>query len=256
MMLSAHGVSCQLAGRSVLHSVDLSLQSGQVVGLIGANGAGKTTLLRCLAGLQPEMQGQVQLDGVALTSERIPARQLAYVPQRPFSQWNIRVEEIVALGRLPHMATWQTPRAADAEAIAAAMEETGVSALSERAIHSLSGGEQARVFLARALATRASWLLADEPVAGLDAEHQLALLALFRRKAAEGAGILLSLHDLSLAARFCDRLVLLEKGRVLAAGEPEDVLTEAHVEAALRVTFTAILHEGRKIPAILHPINR
>jgi len=215
-----------LNGRRVLSGIDMAVESGEVVGLVGANGSGKTTLMRALAGVLAPSSGTVTLDGRRLSDwgGAALARYRAYLPQRASVQWPISVRDVVALGRLPHRGPWRGRAPADDRAIDDALARAELGALADRRIDRLSGGEQARVLMARALSGEPRLLLADEPAAGLDPAHQLALMGLLRRLAADGVAVLVTLHDLTLAARFCDRLVSLAHGGVHAAGRPEDVL--------------------------------
>jgi len=232
--IAAEGVTA-LAGRHpAVRGVDLRLNAGEVLGLIGANGAGKTTLLRALLRLAPVTAGRICLDGRDIT--RAPphtvAREMAYLPQERAVHWPLRVDRLVALGRMPYarpglMAGGESP--ADRAAVDSALARTDTWHLRHRAADALSGGERARVLLARALAVEAPVLLADEPVAGLDPYHQLAVMELLRDAAAKGAAVALVGHDLSLAARFCDRLVLLHGGEVAATGPPSSVLSDANL---------------------------
>ncbi|MFO1190255.1 MAG: ABC transporter ATP-binding protein [Alphaproteobacteria bacterium] len=216
-----------LGSRSILSDVTMTVDGGEVVGLIGANGSGKTTLMRALAGVVAPATGSITLDGRPLAgwSRESLARHRAYLPQRAHVQWPISVRDLVALGRLPHRGPWERPSGADADAVAQALARTGLDALADRRIDRLSGGEQARALVARALSGRPKLLLADEPAAGLDPAYQLDLMRLFRTLAQEGVAVLVTLHDLTLAARFCDRVVLLAKGGVYAFGRPADVLS-------------------------------
>jgi iron complex transport system ATP-binding protein len=229
--IRATDVAVRLGGTAILHGIDADLAAGEVVGLIGANGAGKTTLLRALAGLLPLARGAITLDGRALAqlSRRQLAQTLAYLPQGGGSQWPVSVETLVMLGRLPHLGPWRGPGARDRRAVDAALAACDVARFRDRTLDTLSGGERARVLIARALASEPRVLLADEPVAGLDPGHQLDVMATLRRLAASGAGIVAVVHDLTLAARFCDRLVLLDAGRVAAAGQPRAVLSHENL---------------------------
>lgn len=230
-LLSAQSVCVELGGRRVLDAVAVSIGTGELVGLLGPNGAGKTTLLRALAGLQPVQAGQLRLLDRALGDyaphER--ARRLAYLPQGGQCHWPMPVAQVVALGRLPHRAPWARLPAADAQAVQRAMQDTGVADLADRAATELSGGERARVLLARALAVESQLLLVDEPTAGLDPAQQLGVMQVLRSRAQSGTGVVVVLHDLTLAARFCDRLLLLDQGRVVADAAPKQVLTPAHL---------------------------
>jgi len=231
--LEAQELSVALRSRPVLHAVSLIAPAGELTGLIGPNGAGKTTLLRAFAGLVRPAAGRATLDGTALESwERgALARALAYLPQERAVHWRLDARSVVALGRLPHRPFGTGESEADALAVAAALAAMDVSHLAARPVLEMSGGERARVLVARALAQEPATLLADEPTAGLDPSHQLALFRHFAALAAAGSTVLVALHDLSLAARFCHRLVMLHAGRVAAAGPPAEVLTEARLAA-------------------------
>lgn len=225
-LLALRGVHVARRGRPVLEAVGLEIGAGEVVGLLGPNGSGKTTLLRAALGLQPAT-GEIELGGVPLASlsPRERARAVAYVPQEHEIAWPISVAALVGLGRLPH----RTSPAADAAAVRAALVQMELGALATRPATELSGGERARALVARALAQGAPLVLADEPMAGLDPAHAIALMATLRRLTASGRGALVSLHDLGLAMRWCDRIVLMDRGRVVAAGRPDAVLTPARV---------------------------
>jgi iron complex transport system ATP-binding protein len=227
--IAAETLSVSLGGRPVLDGIDCAFAPGRLVGLIGPNGAGKSTLARALLGLVPAASGCARIDGAAVQAlgPRETARRVAYLPQGQDIHWPVSVERLVGLGRLPHLAPFSRPGAADRAAVAAALEETGTAHLRDRIAMELSGGERARVMLARALATGAPALIADEPLASLDPGHQIAVMELLAARARAGATMVVVLHDLSVAARFCDRLVLLDRGRLVADGAPDAVLTDA-----------------------------
>lgn len=210
-------------GRPVLKGASLSIAPGEMVGVLGPNGAGKTTLLRAGLGLLPLQAGQVRLAGKAVAELKpaLRARAVGYLPQERRVGWNLAVLRIVALGApdLPE---------GEARALAAAcLARVGLSGFEDRGVLDLSGGERARVLLARLLATRAPLLAADEPTAGLDPDAQFLALDLLAQEAARGAAVVLTLHDLALAARVCDRLIVLHDGRVAADGPPRETLTPA-----------------------------
>ena len=215
-----------LAGR--LHDISLALPAGKMLGVIGPNGSGKSTLLHCLAGLLP-CQGQVCLDGQNLADlpPRQRAQRVALLPQEGESAWALTVEDVVALGRLP----WGD---GDCAAVDAAMRQTGVDPLRGRRIDRLSGGERARVWLARVFAGQPALLLADEPIASLDLRHQKNVMDALRRYADAGHGVILVIHDFSLAARYCDRLCMLDGGRLHACGAPPEEHTESHMSAVFQ----------------------
>lgn len=226
MAIVAQGISVSLSGRCVLNAADVMLQPGEMLGIVGPNGAGKTTLLRVFAGLLKPDQGSVRYDGLSARElgRRALARRVAFLAQDGATAWSLCVEAVVGLGRLPHRPPFGGESEADRAAVANAMALCDVAAFADRTFGTLSGGEGRRVLLARALAVEAAYLLADEPLAGLDPGHQLETLQRLRSVAAEGAGVAVVLHDLSLAARFCDRLLLLDRGRRIADGAPGEVL--------------------------------
>jgi iron complex transport system ATP-binding protein len=236
--------SLQLAvgGRRLLDDVSVSFQPGRVTALVGPNGAGKSTLLSCLAGLRSPDRGEVELDGRPLAIVPTPerARRLALLPQGAEIHWNIAVRALVELGRAPWRGAWGVDERDDG-LVGEAMNRADVAHLAERQALTLSGGERGRALLARALAVGAPWLLADEPLAGLDPLHQLTALAALRAEAALGTGVVLVVHDLSLAARHADHIVVLHKGRVAADGTPEAVLTPL----LLRDVYGVEAHVGR-----------
>jgi iron complex transport system ATP-binding protein len=229
--LEARAITVRLGGSTILHDLTLACRAGRMTGLVGPNGAGKSTLVKALTGLLPLERGTVSLGGRNLAD--LPAaekgRTLAYLPQERSVHWPLTARRVVALGRLPHHGLG--PPAADALAIDRAMHAMDIDALGNRSIEEISGGELQRVLLARALAQETPVILADEPTAGLDPAHALGLLEIFDRLAAEGRTIVVALHDLSLAARFCHDVVMLADGRIAAMGAPADVLTSAHLEA-------------------------
>ena len=217
-LLRVEDLHVNLRGRRVLRGVSVEIEAGQVTALIGPNGAGKSTLLRAALGLVPG-RGRASL---AELPPRARAKAAAFLPQAREIAWPVTVETIVALGR---DGTAEDDRAA----IEGAMRRTDTLALRHRRADRLSGGEQARVLLARVLAQDAPLLLADEPTSGLDPAHQIAAMETFAALSAEGRGVLVSLHDLGLAARWCGRVVLLSEGRIVADGPPRDVLTPGNL---------------------------
>ncbi|MFG1294279.1 ABC transporter ATP-binding protein [Xanthobacter variabilis] len=233
MIITASGISVRRGSRLVLEGVDLVARPGELLGLLGPNGAGKTTLLRAMAHLQETASGAVLYDGAPAErlGRRALGRELAYLAQSGRIHWPMPVEHVVALGRLPH----GTPPEVDAAAVARAMAAADIADFAGRASGSLSGGEKMRVLLARALAVEGRALLADEPVAALDPYHQLHVMDVLRRQARAGQTVVVVLHDLTLAARFCDRVALLRAGRVLACGTPAEVMTPERLEAAYGV---------------------
>lgn len=246
MRIDATGLHLALGGRPVLAGIDLALAPGELIGLIGPNGAGKTTLLRVLAALQAPDAGEVRYDGRPLQQLGRDglSRRLAVLMQGDEVQWPLRVDRLVALGRLPHRRLFGGLSAADRNAVTRALEAADAAHLRRRTADTLSAGERMRVLFARALAVEAPMLFADEPVATLDPFHQLQIMELLRARARAGAGVLVVLHDLALAGRFCDRLVLLQGGRILADGVPDEVLTDDHLRRAYAVEVQRGARDG------------
>jgi iron complex transport system ATP-binding protein len=220
-----------------LDGVSLALNAGELVALVGPNGGGKSTLLRALVGAQPCDEGVVRLDGAPLdaTPPRVRARTLTVVTHARPPDFALRVRDVVALGRIPHERPLGGASEADAAAVREALASTGVEALADRPLGTLSSGELQRVHLARAFAQRASILLLDEPTANLDPRHQLTSMSLLRGFVDRGGTALVVLHDLTLAARHCDRVLVLEAGRLRADAVPSEALTEALLAEVFRV---------------------
>ncbi len=222
-LLSLERVQARLGKAVVLDGVDLSVAAGEVVALCGPNGAGKSSVIRVAVGLLDTTGGQVRLGGtqIADLSHRQKAERAAYLPQERRIAWNLPAVEVAALG---------APFLSGGEALAravAALDEVGAGHLADRGVAEMSGGERARVLLARALVVDAPLLLADEPIAGLDPDAQRLVLERLRARADGGAGVLVSLHDLTLAATMADRVVVLDQGRVVAEAAPIQALSPA-----------------------------
>lgn len=232
-LLSLTNLAVTLRNRPVFSGVSMTIGEGELVGLIGPNGAGKTTLMRSALGLLPIQSGQSSLAAMS-TADR--ARAVAWMPQAREIAWPVPVERLVALGRLPYLPISGKIPPADQEKIDAAIAYLGLEEFRARAASRLSGGEQARALIARAIAQDTPLLMTDEPIAGLDPAHQIATMQVFADLAKHGRSTLVSLHDLGLAARHCTRLVLLAEGGILADGAPEDVLTDALLARAFGVT--------------------
>ena len=225
--LSASEIDVSRQGRTILSGTSFSVNPGELVGLIGPNGAGKTTLLRALTGLQELKRGTVSFGGVSINeSNRLEfAKKVAYLEQNSRSYWPLSVENLTMLGRMPHLKQWQRPSAADWEIVHHAMTTCDVYQFAKRSVTTLSGGEQARAMLARALATEPEILLADEPIAGLDPAHQLEVMDKLQELVTDGAGVVVVMHDLSIAARYCSRLSLLFEGKMHSEGTARTVLS-------------------------------
>ena len=213
-------------GGAVLQGITLEVRRGEVLGVTGPNGAGKSTLLKVLSGRLRPMAGEVRIGDSVISSlpSRERARRIAVIAQGPRLEFPFTVREFVAQGRYPHLGPFRKVGAADELAIAGALAEVGLADRAECRVDLLSGGEAQRAWLARGLCQEAETLLLDEPASFLDAGYQAVFCGVLRRLAAEGRAVLCVLHDLNLAARVCDRLVLLEAGRIAADGAPREVL--------------------------------
>lgn len=232
-LLEGKALAFSIDGIDIVHDINLHVRCGELVGLIGPNGAGKSTLLRLLCGIEPATQGQVfwQGDALGTLSLEARARQIGYLAQGAKAQWPVSVERVVALGRLPHHSLWRSDTDADKTAIEQAMQMAEVTAYRQRIATTLSGGEQTLVMLARIFATRPQLIFADEPVAALDPYHQLHVMELLCSHARGNSAGVVVLHDLSLAARFCDRLYLFNHGNIFCSGSPATVLTQDNLRA-------------------------
>jgi iron complex transport system ATP-binding protein len=231
-LVSVSGLGVRRRGRPVLQDIGLNVGGGELVGLIGANGAGKTTLMRAILGLLPH-EGR---SSVAAMPPSARARHVAWMPQSREIAWPVSVETLVMLGRIPHLGPGQRPSEGDRAAVDRAIATLELGPFRHRPATELSGGEQARVLIARALAQETPVLMADEPIAGLDPEHQIATMRVFAALAAQGRAVLVSLHDLGLAVRHCTRLIVLDRGRIVADGPPRTVLTPQRLRESFRIS--------------------
>ncbi|MFN3912403.1 ABC transporter ATP-binding protein [Hyphomonas sp.] len=232
-MISVHGLSVSLSGRQVVSGLSFELGTGELAALTGPNGAGKSTALKALAGVALPEAGEIRIDGLdaARLGVRARARKVAWLAQARPVAWNLCAEDVVALGRFAESpAAYDHLGTADRGAVDAALAKADAAHLAGRSFQTLSGGEQARVHLARLLASPAPCLLLDEPCAALDIAHQLSLMETLVAEAASGRAVLVVLHDLELAARYCKRILVMENGLKVADGAPDDALN-AHVLA-------------------------
>jgi iron complex transport system ATP-binding protein len=231
-VLALHSLTVQRDHQLVLDAVKLTVAAGELVGVVGANGAGKTTLLRAALGLAKPISGRAELAGrdVSRLSERDRSRLAAYLPQERHVGWNMSAWRIAALG------AFDRPPAEARAAARTALARVGLEGLEDRGVLQMSGGERARVLLARLLVTASPLLVADEPTAGLDPDAQLLAMDLFREETARGAAVVLTLHDLSLAARYCDRLVVLTGGKVNSDAPPMEALSPDVLALAFGLT--------------------
>lgn len=252
MELVLDSIRAGYAGRDVLRGVTLGARAGELLALIGPNGAGKTTLLRVISGVLRPRSGSVRFDGrdLAHLTARERARLIAAAPQGVQLPPGFSVAETVLIGRHPHMPAFGAERRQDFAAARAAMARTGVWSLAGRRVEALSGGEQQRVLIARALAQEPRVLLLDEAIAHLDLRYQAQVLNLARQLAHDGLLTIATLHDLNLAALFADRLALLNNGEVVAIGAPADVLQSELLSQVYGVALTVTRHPAREIPLV------
>lgn len=251
-VLAATDVSVTLKGRAVLRKVSVAVDRGEVVALVGPNGAGKSTLIKVLAGLVAPEHGQVLLGDreIAMVRSDERARAIGYLPQARDVHWPLSVRDIVGLGRVPHGAIGGDLSPRDASAVETAMVALDVVHLAERSVLELSGGEQARVLMARALAQASEILLADEPTAGLDLAHRLDVMQVLQDRAKrDGLAAVVALHDLGLADRFADRVIMMMDGDVVATGTPQDVLTPHNIARVWGVEVSRGVVDG--VPVIV-----
>ena len=247
MKLEATNISVMLGGKLIVDHASLSVSAGEIVGLIGPNGAGKSTLLRAMLGLAERSGGAVKLDDADFfaRSGRERARAVAFLPQDRRVEWRLPAGDVVMLGRYPHQSGFGGPSPEDRAAVDRALTAVDAGNLSDRPVAVLSGGERTRVLLARALAVEAPLLLVDEPIAALDPYHQLHVMEILRDRARAGGGILAVIHDLALASRFMDRLVLMDGGRIATEGPPAEVLTAGRLADVYRIDAASGVRDGQ-----------
>lgn len=245
-------VSFTVAGRTLLQPLTLTLAPRQIVGLIGHNGSGKSTLLKLLARQQPPAAGTIRFEGKPLSDwgDRPFARKVAYLPQATPAAAGMLVRELVALGRYPWHGALGRFGQIDRDKVEEAMKLTDVASMADRLVDTLSGGERQRVWLAMLVAQDAECLLLDEPISALDVAHQIEVLSLVQSLShARGLGVVVVLHDVNMAARFCDHIIALHTGRIIANGPPDDILTTEALRAIYGVDMHIIQH-----PASGHPV--
>jgi iron complex transport system ATP-binding protein len=235
--LEARGISVEAGGKRIVQNASLQVSGGEMVGLIGPNGAGKSSLLKALLGLTPRTGGDVSIDGARFESfapiER--AKRVAFLPQDRRVEWRLRVRDVVMLGRYPHQAGFGAPTQACRSAVDRALAMVDAEKIADQPVTELSGGERTLVLLARALAVEAPLLLVDEPTTALDPYHQLHVMETLANLARSGVGVLAVIHDLASAARFMDRVVLMNAGVVAAEGPPAQTLSDENLSAVYGV---------------------
>ncbi|MER5882831.1 ABC transporter ATP-binding protein [Streptomyces sp. NPDC001941] len=250
-VLSLEDLSYETGGRALVDGVALRAGAGETVGVVGPNGSGKTTLLRCVYGTLRPTAGRALLDGEDLHAmgTKARAKRVATVPQDGQGVFELTVHEVAAMGRSPHKRFWEADTAADDALVRAALERVGVADLADRSFPSLSGGERQRALVARALVQRPELVVLDEPTNHLDIRYQLEVLSLVREL---GTTNLLALHDLNLAALYCDRLYVLKGGRVVASGPPAEVLTPALLASVYEVKAEVTTHPTTGAPTVVY----
>lgn len=231
-LLSLDHLTVMRGGCPVVDGVTLEIGAGEVVGLIGPNGAGKTTMMRGALGLLAASGGS----SLTALQARDRAKAAAWLPQAREIAWPVSVETLVSLGRSPYLAGGRKLSLADHEAVAQALDQMGLKAFATRDATALSGGEQARVLIARVLAQSTPLIMADEPVAGLDPAHQFSLMRVFSKLAQDGKSVLVSMHDLGLAAQHCTRLVMIHRGKLVADGTPREVLSDDRLRDVFQIS--------------------
>jgi iron complex transport system ATP-binding protein len=246
--ITGQGLTVTYGDKTVLDGIDTKLTTNQLTGLIGPNGAGKTTLMRALLGLAPIRAGQVWYgDALAETyNSRERARIAAYMAQGAEIHWPMTARAIVELGRMPHRHPWRSLSPADKQCVEKAMRDTAITEFANRLVTSLSGGEKARVLLARTMAANTPFLFADEPAASLDPHYQLEMLSLLKRQVGPERGVVVVMHDLNLAQQYCDRLIVVSNGEIVADGTPDEVMTDQMLSRVFHVQMSRWSEKGTR----------
>lgn len=249
-MIHATDISVRYDNRLVLEEISLDVACGEFVGLLGANGSGKSTLLRALSGLGRLNKGSVMMNNHPLNLYKIKelAKVVSFVPQDTSLDFDFTVEQIVSMGRQPYVSRFGRETERDQAMVKQALVETNIEHLVQRSVMELSGGQRQMVFIAKALAQDPKLLMLDEPISALDIRHQISVLELIQKVTRNNMTSIAALHDLNLAARYCDRIILLAEGHILASGKPEEVLTENNIYKAYGVR--AIIREDTQIGAV------
>ena len=257
-LLTLNSVSFAYAKKTVIDKVSTSFKRGEFVGVLGPNGAGKSTLLRLFSGILKPTAGEVACDtgttmagkmqAIHKMSRKEVARHIALVPQDLSLPYSFTVKEIVAMGRTPYLGRFEMESETDWQAVEQAMQQADLLAMQHRPVDQLSGGERQRVLIARALAQQTPILLLDEPTANLDIAHQLEILELIKRLTQSGLLAIAAIHDLTLASRFCDRLLLVNNGKIQSDGDSFDVITEANLRQHFAIS--AVINDAYPLPGL------
>ncbi|WP_028480471.1 ABC transporter ATP-binding protein [Pseudovibrio exalbescens] len=253
--LKVSGLTVHRGQRATLRDVSFEASGGELIGVVGPNGSGKSTLMKAILGLLPH-GGETTLEGDAIQTLSLNqrARKIAYLPQDREVAWGVSVEQLVALGRAPYTSAFGASNTADQQKVESAMMDMEVMDLRAQAVNRISGGELARVLMARALAQDTPFLLADEPNAGLDPAHQLHLMSILRRIVTKGQTILVSLHDLNLAVRWCSRVLVIRDGTLQADGAPKNTLTPELLASVFGIE--AFCGEASQGGTVIIPVRR
>ncbi len=256
-MLDAANISVQRGPRTILHSASIQIAPGVFNAIVGPNGSGKSTLLRALAGIWPVSAGSVTLEGelIGRVARKKVAQKVAYVPQETGLDFAFTVAETVAMGRYPHRGRFAPESAADRQAVESALMQCDALQLKDRTVNTLSGGERQRALIARSLAVEPRFILLDEPTANLDVQHAMEVLELCRRLAEAGHGVAVATHDLNAAARYADRVALVDSGTIARYGPREEVLTADTVRAVFGVNMEAVESAGGHAVYVFHRIG-
>lgn len=248
-LLKVSDLNLKIDGAKIINNASLEIETGQIIGLIGPNGAGKSMLLKSILGLNEEAHGTVTIDDQNLNniSLKDKAKFISYAAQGAPVHWPLTVGHLVSLGRIPHLSPWQSTTKEDQQLTLNAMKMTEVDHLSTRTTTSLSGGERARAMLARAIVTGSDFLFADEPIEALDPYHQIQIMNILKNLSQKGQGVLVVIHDLNVAQQYCDQLILMDNGKIIAKGVPENVLTDEFLQNTYRIKASRIEHDGQHI---------
>lgn len=255
-MLSTQNLCVRTAqNKTLISGISAKIQTGKIYGLIGHNGSGKSTLIKALAGESKPSEGVVSIDGVSLSSMSAGqlAKSLAYLPQKLPDATHFSVQELVMLGRYPHQSWLARPSDEDWQIVKNAMQMTGVAQFAKQMVSTMSGGERARVWLAMCLAQQTKYLLLDEPLAALDVKYQIEVLRLLRKLVDEnGLAVVIILHDINLAAQFCDELIALKQGEICRQGAVDDLMNQADLQAIFGISFELLTHpiSGQKVAVV------